>query len=182
MSLRDEILQYNATFVTGKKYEPFLTTKYPDKHIAILSCMDTRLTALLPAALNFRNGDVKLIKNAGGMISHPFGSVMRSLLVAVYKLGVNEILVIGHYDCGMQNIDPMKLIETMKARGVRQEALDFIEFCGIDMHKWLHGFDDPQLSVCESVRIIREHPLMPADIEVSGYLMDPETGRLDPLD
>ena len=161
MSIRNDILQFNKTFVAGKKYEPFLTTKYPDKHIAILSCMDTRLTELLPAALNFRNGDVKIIKNAGGMISHPFGSVMRSLLVAVYELGVNEILVIGHYDCGMQNVDPDRLIRSMKARGVQQEALNFIKFCGIDTHKWLRGFDDPQASVYESVRIIREHPLMP---------------------
>ncbi len=182
MSIRDEVLQFNHAFVAGKKYEPYLTTKYPDKHIAILSCMDTRLTELLPAALNFRNGDIKIIKNAGGVISHPFGSVIRSLLVAVYELGVNEILVIGHYDCGMQNIDPQRLIEKMKARGVRQEALDFIAYCGIDAQKWLRGFDDPLASVRESVRMIREHPLVPADVTVSGYLMDPETGRLDPVD
>ena len=60
----------------------------PDKKIAILSCMDTRLTALLPAALGIKNGDVKMIKHAGGVISHPFGSVIRSLLVAIFELGV----------------------------------------------------------------------------------------------
>ena len=49
--------------------------------------MDTRLTELLPAALGIKNGDVKLIKNAGGVVMAPFGSVMRSLLVAVYELG-----------------------------------------------------------------------------------------------
>ena len=53
--------------------------------------MDTRLTALLPAALGIKNGDVKMIKNAGGVISHPFGSVIRSLLVAIFELGVEEI-------------------------------------------------------------------------------------------
>ena len=80
----DEILKFNREFVAGKGYEKFVTNKYPDKKIAILSCMDTRLTELLPAALGVKNGDVKMIKNAGGIISHPFGSVIRSLLVAIF--------------------------------------------------------------------------------------------------
>lgn len=49
-------------FVEDKGYEAYITNKYPDKKIAILSCMDTRLTALLPAALGIKNGDVKMIK------------------------------------------------------------------------------------------------------------------------
>ena len=61
----EEILAYNKQFVENKGYESYITNKYPDKKIAILSCMDTRLTALLPAALGIKNGDVKMIKNAG---------------------------------------------------------------------------------------------------------------------
>lgn len=63
----NEILKYNKEFVANKGYEKFITNKYPDKKIAILSCMDTRLTELLPAALGVKNGDVKMIKNAGGL-------------------------------------------------------------------------------------------------------------------
>ena len=48
---------------------------------------------LLPRAMDFRNGDVKVIKNAGAIVSHPFGSVMRSILVAVYELTVAEVAV-----------------------------------------------------------------------------------------
>ena len=58
----EEILAYNKQFVKNKGYESYITNKYPDKKIAILSCMDTRLTALLPAALGIKNGDVKMIK------------------------------------------------------------------------------------------------------------------------
>ena len=61
----DEILEFNKQFVANKGYEKYITNKYPDKKIAILSCMDTRLTELLPAALGIKNGDVKMIKNAG---------------------------------------------------------------------------------------------------------------------
>ncbi len=86
----EEIIAFNKQFVESKGYEKYITNKYPDKKLAILSCMDTRLTELLPAALGLRNGDAKIIKNAGAVISHPFGSVIRSLLVAIYELGVRR--------------------------------------------------------------------------------------------
>ena len=89
----DEILNYNKEFVKEEKYKKYITTKYPDKKIAILTCMDTRLTELLPAALGIKNGDVKIIKNAGGVVTSPFGSVVRSLLVAIFELGVNEVIL-----------------------------------------------------------------------------------------
>ena len=64
----EEILAYNKRFVEEKAYEKYVTSKYPDKKIAILTCMDTRLVELLPAALGLKNGDVKMIKNAGGVV------------------------------------------------------------------------------------------------------------------
>ena len=66
-SMIDQIIAYNKTFVAQKGYEKYLTDKYPDKKLAVLSCMDTRLTELLPAALGLKNGDAKIIKNAGGL-------------------------------------------------------------------------------------------------------------------
>lgn len=76
----DKILKFNKEFVARKGYEQYVTDKYPDKKLAVLSCMDTRLTELLPAALGLKNGDAKIIKNAGGLIMAPFDSAMRSLL------------------------------------------------------------------------------------------------------
>ena len=84
MTKLNEIMEYNKEFVEEKKYESFKSTKYPDKKMVILSCMDTRLVELLPKALNLKNGDAKIIKNAGAVIAHPFGSIMRSILVAIY--------------------------------------------------------------------------------------------------
>lgn len=175
----DDILEFNRVFVENKSFEKFNTTKYPNKKIAILSCMDTRLTELLPAALNFQNGDVKMIKNAGALISNPFGSVMRSLVIAIYELGVDQILVINHYDCGMQGLNSKIMIDKMINRGVDPKELEFISYLGIDMDQWLKGFDDPCDSVRETVKIIKTHPLIPKDISVFGFLMDPVTGRLD---
>ena len=174
----DQILIDNRNFVKEKKYEDFITNKYPDKKLAIISCMDTRLTHLLPAALNIKNGDVKLIKNAGGVISHPFGSVMRSLMVAIYELGVTDILVIGHTDCGMRSIDPDEIKGLMMERGIDRQTIELIENCGINLNKWLHGFDDERSSVLSTLKTIKNHPLMPEDVNVYGFVMDSVTGEL----
>lgn len=140
--------------------------------------MDTRLTQLLPAALGIKNGDAKIIKNAGGIISHPFGSAMRSLLIGIYELGVDEILVIGHTDCGARYTDSQGMIQKMKARGVEQRNIDLIKYYGIDFETWLGGFLDLDQSITKSVDIIRNHPLVPDTIKVYGLVIDSVTGAL----
>lgn len=175
----EDILLYNQDFVEKKQYTKYETDKYPEKQLAILSCMDTRLTELLPAALGLHNGDVKLIKNAGAVVSHPFGSIMRSLLIAIYELGVQEIMVIGHYDCGVLHMDGDKMLENMRQRGIPEERIRLVEHCGVDLQRWLTGFEDAGDSVRATVHQILDHPLIPTNIRVQGFLMDPETGRLD---
>ena len=182
MSYIEEILEFNKQFVANKQHEFYTTTKYPNKKIAIVACMDTRLTELLPAALNFKNGDIKIIKIAGAVITHPFGSVMRSLLVAIYELDIEEILIIGHHDCGMQGLDPLQLIQKMEKRNIPKEKLDMISYCGVDINRWLKGFNNIQVSVSETVNLIKNHPLVPNDIKVYGFIIDPKTGKLDKLD
>lgn len=177
----DEILQYNKEFVASGGYEQYATSKYPDKKIAIVTCMDTRLVELLPAAMGLRNGDVKMIKNAGGTITNPFDSTMRSLLVAVYELGVEEIMVIGHTNCGVQGMNAAEMLHLMRERDIPEEHISLMRHCGIDLDRWLHGFDDGNAAVEETVDLIHNHPLMPKDVKVAGYMMDSFTGELCPL-
>ena len=174
----EELLAYNLQFVEAKRYEQYAASKYTNKKLAILTCMDTRLVELLPAALGLRNGDVKIIKNAGGVVTNPFGSVIRSLLVAIIELGVEEIMVIGHTDCGVQHIDSESMIAHMKQRGVSQASIDLMKYCGIDFERWLAGFDTVEQSVTDTVNTIRNHPLMPRDVRIGGYVIDTETGEL----
>lgn len=178
----NEILKYNREFVESEGYRKFETSKYPDKKIAIVTCMDTRLVELLPAALGIKNGDVKMIKNAGGTITNPFDSTMRSLLVAVYELGVNEIMIIGHTGCGVQGMNAKEMLHLMKERGVSEERISLMRHCGIDLDSWLHGFDKTDEAVKETVDLVRNHPLMAHDVNVAGYIMDSLTGKLTPID
>lgn len=177
----DEILAYNRRFVAEKGYERFITDKYPNKRIAIVTCMDTRLVELLPAALGLRNGDVKIIKNAGGTITNPFDSTVRSLLVAIYELGVNEVMIIGHTNCGVQGMDSAEMQHLMKQRGISEQHISLMKHCGIDLDAWLHGFDDTEAAVLETVDLVRNHPLVPGDVVVKGYIMDSTTGELQPI-
>ncbi len=177
----DEILRHNRQFVEDKGYERFMTSKYPDKKIAIVTCMDTRLVELLPAALGIRNGDVKMIKNAGGTITNPFDSTMRSILVAVYELGVTDVMIIGHTECGVQGMDAGEMLHLMRERGIDDEHISLMMHCGINLKQWLHGFDDTDKAVSETVDLVRNHPLMPRDVTVSGYIMDSVTGALSPV-
>lgn len=177
----DSILEFNREFVARKEYEKYATSKYPDKRIAIVTCMDTRLVELLPAALGIKNGDVKMIKNAGGTITNPFDSTVRSLLVAVYELGVNEIMIIGHTNCGVQGMDANEMLSLMRKRGISEEHITLMEHCGINLREWLHGFEETDAAVAETVDLVKNHPLMPADITVRGYILDSYTGELSAL-
>lgn len=179
MTLLNEILQYNKNFVEKEEYKKYETTKFPKKRMVILTCMDTRLLELLPKAMNLSNGDVKTVKNAGAVVSHPFGSVMRSILVAVYELQAEEVFVIGHHDCGMSALKSDNMIQSMKERGISEETLKTLTYSGINFEQWLRGFDNVSVSVAHSVDVIKNHPLMPAGVPVHGLVIDPTTGGLD---
>lgn len=179
MTTLSDIIEYNKSFVEDEKYKEYVTTKYPNKRIVILTCMDTRLTELLPKAMNLKNGDAKIIKSAGAIITHPFGGLMRSILVAVYELQADEVYVIGHHDCGMSSIDTKHMIDSMVARGIDPAMFNTLEYSGIHMESWLRGFKDVTESVKKSVDAIRNHPLIAADVAVHGMVVDPDNGKLD---
>jgi len=179
MSTLSEILEHNAKFVENREYEAFLSDRFPNKKLIIVTCMDTRLVELLPKAMNVRNGDVMMIKVAGAVVAHPFGSVMRSILVAVYKLGAQEIAVVGHHGCGMVDLKSEDLLNRTRELGVAPETVRMLDRAGVDLNEWLTGFSRVEDSVRASVKLIREHPLMPAHLPVHGLVMDPETGKLD---
>ena len=181
MSLISDILDHNASFVAHREYEPFRTDRFPDKKLVIITCMDTRLVELLPRAMNVRQGDAKVIKNAGAIVSHPFGSVMRSILVAVYELNAREVAVVGHHQCGMTGLSCGRILDKARSRGVSDETMDTLRHCGVDLDRWLCGFDTVEDGVRASVDVIRHHPLLPKDVPVHGMIIHPETGKLDLL-
>ncbi|CAM3212920.1 carbonic anhydrase [Filibacter tadaridae] len=179
MTILSEIINFNKSFVNEKGYEQYATTKFPDKRIVVLTCMDTRLTELLHKAMDLKNGDAKIIKNAGGLVTHPFGSIMRSIILAVYELKADEVYIIGHHDCGMSSTNTDHIIESMVNRGIDKSLFSTLKYSGVDMKDWLHGFEDVTESVRMSVDAVRNHPLMDNAVPVHGLVVHPDTGLLD---
>ena len=176
MSNIDNVLAFNREYVASKGYEAHLTDKFPDKKLAVLSCMDTRLSVLLQEALGLKNGDAKVIKNAGAVIPTPWDSAMRSLIVAVYELGVNEIMVVAHTTCGACHMSFHHFEEEMLKRGIPTSELRRTD---VDLNYWLEGFHDTEKSVRNTVATIVNHPLIPSDVVVRGFIIDSVTGELN---
>lgn len=175
MTLLETIMMNNAHFVAERERA---YSKSPAKKIAIFTCVDTRLVEFLEPAMGLRRGDAMVIKNAGNTIIDPNGGVMRSLVVAVFALGCEEIFVVGHRDCGMAEVDEAAFRESMLQRGVPPEAIDQLR---PSLGQWLGGFRDPVGNVYSVVDLIRRSPLIPKDVPVHGLMFDPHTGRLEVL-
>ena len=179
MSLISDILGHNRQFVEKKEYEPLRAQPASQPRLVVLTCMDTRLMELLPRAMNLRPGDAKIIKNAGAIVSHPFGSIMRSILVAIYELGAGEVAVVGHHDCAMTGLNSQRILDKVRERGVSGQVLSRLRNAGVDFQRWLSGFDTVENGVRQSVQTIRDHPLLPRGVPVHGLIIHPETGKLD---
>ncbi len=174
-----EVLKANDTYTKffGKKSELGLP---PARRFAILTCMDARLDPAKYAGL--AEGDAHVIRNAGGRASD---DAIRSLIISHKLLGTKEWFVIHHTDCGMELFTDdiiRKLLSkslataTVDANGWRNVeekggsfAADFIAFL---------PFADLAGSVVEDVQRIKDHPLVPADIPVYGYIYDVKSGKL----
>ena len=176
-----DILVYNESFVRENPDTSTVYQKMPKKKLAILACMDVRLTELLPKALGIKDGDATIIKNAGAMILDDFDSSVRSLLLSVLMFGAEEIMVIAHTDCGVESISPQKITNKLEKCRIEPKTIESLKKKGLDFEQWFSCFSSPERSVQSSVALLKNHPFMPKDICICGFVMDITTGRLTPV-
>src|SRR6266581_8724745 len=101
MTVIDEVLEANEIYARTHELRPL--TPRPARKLAILTCMDTRLSI---RTLGLKTGDAHIIRNAGGIVTD---DALRSLLVSHYPLGTEEIMVINHTDCGLMQTSELDL-------------------------------------------------------------------------
>ncbi|MGB1585675.1 MAG: beta-class carbonic anhydrase [Thermoplasmatota archaeon] len=167
MDIQDLLLEGNAAYVANRDPAEATMGATPRLGLAVVACMDTRNA--VEQVLGLKHGDAKIIRNAGNRVSD---DALRSLVVAVHLLGARKIAVMGHTKCGMTLIGQGDTtIEASVAEHTDAEIAD-------DFHGWLGGFEDSATHVKDGVERVRNHPLMPADVEVFGLLFDNETGRV----
>jgi carbonic anhydrase len=131
----------------------------PSKRVAILTCMDARLD---PAKfVGLVEGDAHIIRNAGGRVSD---DAVRSLLISFKLLNTNEWFVIHHTDCGMEKFSNDDIDAQFNL--AESESIN-----------WL-TFTDNEKSVLEDVQLLKDHPLVPSEIIIHGFIYNCSTGLL----
>lgn len=175
MTLIDELIAGNERFVkTGWQANDRELAGPPAKSLAVLACMDTRYN--VENVLGLNHGDAKIIRTAGNIIDD---GTLRSLIIAVHRLGVENVAILGHTKCTM----------TVVGRGEFRIAKSIAEKAGVPLHevmrpdfqRWLGGFDDPVGNVQRSCDMLRNHPYFPRALNVFGLMYDNETGRVRPI-
>ena len=152
------ILDENRRYVEA--FDRSALTAAPLSGLAILACMDARLD--VEETLGLRTGDAHIIRNAGGLATD---DAIRSLIVSQERLGTDEILVIGHTQCGLEGADEDEMRDHLAARTGRQLDLAF------------GSFADVEASVRAQVERLRAHPWI-RPVPIHGLIFDVATGGL----
>ena len=160
MSYFENFLKANQAYVElhGELHLPIK----PKTKVAIVTCMDSRLH--VAPALGLALGDAHILRNAGGRVTE---DMLRSLVISQQQLGTREIVVLHHTDCGAQTFQNKDFQEHLKRElGVDVSDQDFLPFQDIDE------------SVREDMRLLKDSPLIPDDVVISGAVYDVDTGRM----
>jgi len=178
-SILEEVLAANQRYAASFGDKAKLAMP-PARRFAILTCMDARLDPAKFAGL--AEGDAHVVRNAGGRASD---DAIRSLVISYKLLGTREWFVIHHTNCGMEFFSN-DVIRGLLANSLETAALTDKGFQDVgkgpgsragEFIEWL-TIRDQQQSVRDDVQRIREHPLVPRNIAIYGYVYDVKSGRL----
>jgi carbonic anhydrase len=133
----------------------------PSRHLAIVTCMDSRLDVF--AALGLRDGEAHVLRNAGGVITD---DVIRSLAISQRRLGTTEVMLIHHTDCGM-----LKLTDD----GFRSELQ---EATGVAPAFAIESFLDIDADVRQSILRVRRSGFLAHRDRVRGFVYDVDSHQL----
>ena len=160
MSAIDEVLAANEIY--SRTHELSELTPRPKRKLAILTCMDTRLSI---RTLGLKTGDAHIIRNAGGIVTE---DTLRSLVVSHYLLGTEEIMVINHTDCGLMYTSEQDLRTRIQNRtGMAAVSPAFF-----------YTFQNIDENVRHQLQKLRTHPWIPGSVAVRGFVYDVTSGRL----
>jgi carbonic anhydrase len=160
MSVIDEVLVANEIY--SHTHELRKLTPRPERKLAIVTCMDTRLSI---RTLGLKTGDAHIIRNAGGIVTD---DTVRSLVVSHYLLGTEEIMIINHTDCGLMHSTEHDL----RTRIQNRTGTDAIA------PAFFYTFQDIEENVRHQLQKLHTHPWIPRTIPVRGFVYDVASGLL----
>ena len=162
MSLMDQAMKANEQF--AKNFDPKLGRR-PEPKIAIVTCMDPRLSDL-EGILGLKTADMDVIRTGGPAVTD---DVLGELVVSTRVLGSKEIMLLNHTDCGFTTFTDKALNEK-----VARETGD-----ATPAPMRLFAFKDPEENTRAQIRKVRAHPWIAKDVPVRGFIFDVHTGRLE---
>lgn len=134
----------------------------PPRHrLAVVACMDCRLP--VEELLGLKPGEAHILRNAGAIVTE---DVVRSLLVSHHLMGVREVLILQHTDCGLTQCREEELLQHLE-RTTGQPAPLPVHF---------HAFRDLEGNVRTQVRRLRAHPWLARGVSVRGFVYDVRSG------
>lgn len=155
----DELLGYNASF--AKAFPDHGLQLVPRRHLAVVACMDSRMDIF--QLLGMAHGDAHIIRNAGGIVTD---DVIRSLVVSQRRLKTQEILLIHHTDCGIQQVTEDEFKQEIE------------EECGVRPWWALESFSDPYRSVSQNMKRLELSPFIIHKEHIRGFVYDVNNGYL----
>lgn len=129
--------------------------------VLMVTCMDSRLMPL--EMIGLRIGDAKIIRVPGGIVSE---EVVEGIILGGALLEVNRVLIVQHTRCAMA-YPKEKLVQQVWER----TGMDVANLPNI-------GILDQEERLKADVQLLREHPLIPEEIHIGGFLYDVDTGLL----
>ncbi len=160
MSVIDEVIAANEIY--SRTHELRRLTPRPERKLAVLTCMDTRLSI---RTLGLKTGDAHIIRNAGGIVTD---DTLRSLVVSHYLLGTEEIMVINHTDCGLMHTSEQDLRTRVENRtGTAVVAPSFF-----------YTFQNIEENVRKQLQKLHTHPWIPKTVGVRGFVYEVTSGLL----
>lgn len=151
----------------------------------VLACMDERLPvdeALgIHADTPVGGGDAHLFRNAGGIVTD---DAIRSAMLTINFFGTKEIIVLQHTGCGMLSANGNDLESALKNKGIDVDnvpidpSLPELSLKPGNFAKWIGMMDDVDTTCIKCVEYLRNHPLIPKDITISGWVWETEFRRL----
>ena len=160
MSVIDEVLEANQIYARTHELRPL--TPRPQRKLAILTCMDTRLSI---RTMGLKTGDAHIIRNAGGIVTD---DTLRSLVISHHLLGTEEFMIINHTDCGLMHATEDELRARIQNRtGTAAVAPAFF-----------YAFKNIDENVRHQLQKLHTHPWIPKEISIRGFVYDVVTGLL----
>ena len=161
MSAIEDALRANEAY--AKSFNLGSLPKPPARKLAVLACMDARLS--VEQLLGLKTGDAHIIRNAGGVVTE---DALRSLIISHHLLGTQEFLIINHTDCGMLSFSD----DELRARLEQSSGASAV------VPASFYSFRDVEENVGRQIQRLRSHPWIPEEITMRGFVYDVTSGRL----